>query len=133
MQTLALRQINFVLSLVILLCGVCAIEASLFHCLETVLPKATEYTKWGAFTFITLKSWPLRESDLGRGIISMGFPDGASGKEPTCLPADAETWIWSLSQEDSLEEGVTTHSRILAWRIPWTKEPTVNRVTQSQT
>ena len=29
----------------------------------------------------------------------------------------------SLGQEDPLEEGVTTHSSILAWRIPWTEEP----------
>ena len=36
---------------------------------------------------------PLRESYLGRGIISMGFPDGASGKEPTCLPVDTEMWM----------------------------------------
>ena len=32
------------------------------------------------------------------------------------------TWIGSLSQEDPLEEGMTTHSGILAWRIPWTEE-----------
>ena len=29
----------------------------------------------------------------------------------------------SLGQEDSLEEGMATHSGILAWRILWTKEP----------
>ena len=34
-----------------------------------------------------------------------------------------ETWVWSLGQEGSLEEGVVTHSSILAWRIPWTEEP----------
>ena len=28
-----------------------------------------------------------------------------------------------LDQEDPLGEGMTTHSSILAWRIPWTKEP----------
>ena len=32
-------------------------------------------------------------------------------------------WVQSLGQEDSLEEGMATHSSILAWRIPWTKEP----------
>lgn len=58
-KPLALKQTNFVLSFVILLCGICAIEGNLFHCLETVLPKATKYTKWGAFTFITVKSFPL--------------------------------------------------------------------------
>ena len=34
-----------------------------------------------------------------------------------------ETWIPSLGQEDPLEESKTTHSSILAWRIPWTEEP----------
>ena len=29
----------------------------------------------------------------------------------------------SLGGEDALEEGMATHSRILAWRIPWTQEP----------
>ena len=32
-------------------------------------------------------------------------------------------WVWSLGQEDPLEKGMTTHSSILAWRIPWTEEP----------
>ena len=39
------------------------------------------------------------------------------------LPAVPETWIQSLGQEDPLEEGMATHSSILAWRIPWTEEP----------
>ena len=34
-----------------------------------------------------------------------------------------ETWVHSLGQEDPLEEGMATHSSILAWRIPWTEEP----------
>ena len=33
-----------------------------------------------------------------------------------------EMWIQSLGQEDPLEEGMATHSSILAWRIPWTEE-----------
>ena len=39
------------------------------------------------------------------------------------LPAMQDTWVRSLGQEDLLEKGTATHSRILAWRIPWTKEP----------
>ena len=39
------------------------------------------------------------------------------------LPAIWETWIRSLGWEDPLEEGVATHSSILAWRISWAKEP----------
>ena len=34
-----------------------------------------------------------------------------------------EMWIRSLGGEDPLEEGMATHSSILAWRIPWTEEP----------
>ena len=50
------------------------------------------------------------------------------------LPAMWKTWVWSLCQENPLsgfflcqenplEEGMSTHSSILAWRIPWTEEP----------
>ena len=39
------------------------------------------------------------------------------------LPAMQETWVQSLGQEDPLEEGMATHSSILAWRNPWTEEP----------
>ena len=39
------------------------------------------------------------------------------------LPAMQETWIQCLIQEDPLEKGMATHSSILAWRIPWTEEP----------
>ena len=34
-----------------------------------------------------------------------------------------ETWVRSLGWEDPLEKERTTHSSILAWRIPWTEEP----------
>ena len=34
------------------------------------------------------------------------------------LPAMQETQVWSLGQEDPLEKALTTHSSILAWRIP---------------
>ena len=34
-----------------------------------------------------------------------------------------ETWVRSQGQKDPLEEGMATHSSILAWRIPWTEEP----------
>ena len=38
------------------------------------------------------------------------------------LPAMQETWVQSLGQEDPLEEGMATHSSILAWRIPVDRE-----------
>ena len=43
-----------------------------------------------------------------------------TGKNP---PAMLETQVPSLGREDPLEKGMTTLSRILAWRIPWTEEP----------
>ena len=39
------------------------------------------------------------------------------------LPAMQETQVQSLGREDVLENEVATHSGILAWEIPWTKEP----------
>ena len=39
------------------------------------------------------------------------------------LPAMWETWVQSLGWDDHREKGMTTHSCILAWRIPWTEEP----------
>ena len=50
----------------------------------------------------------------------MGFPGGSVVKN---LPAMQKTQVWSLGQEDRLEEEMATHSSILAWRIPWTEEP----------
>ena len=34
-----------------------------------------------------------------------------------------EMWVWSLGQEDPLEEEMTNHSSTLAWKIPWMEEP----------
>ena len=63
----------------------------------------------------------------------MVFPGGSAVKNP---PAMQETWVWSLGQEDPLEQGMATHSSILAWRIPWTRgawKATVHGVAKSQT
>ena len=50
----------------------------------------------------------------------LGFPSGSAVKN---LPAMQEMLVQSLGQEGPLEEGTATHSSILAWRIPWTEEP----------
>ena len=47
-------------------------------------------------------------------------------------PAMRETWVRSLGWEDPLEEGMATHSSLLAWRIPWTEEPGGLQSTGSQ-
>ena len=47
-----------------------------------------------------------------------------------------EMWVLSLGGEDPPEEEMTTHSSILAWRIPWTEKPkqaTIHRVVESWT
>ena len=50
----------------------------------------------------------------------MGFLRGWAVEN---LPAMQEAWIQSLGWKDSLEKGMVTHSSILAWRVPWTEEP----------
>ena len=51
----------------------------------------------------------------------MGLPWWLSGKESACN--SQELRIRSLGGEDALEEGMATHSSILAWRSPRTEEP----------
>ena len=47
-------------------------------------------------------------------------------------PAMQETWVQSLGWKDPLEKGMASHSRSLAWRIPWTEEPGGLQFTGSQ-
>ena len=44
-------------------------------------------------------------------------------KNPPAMQETQEIWVRSLGQKDALEKEMATHSSILAWRIPWTKEP----------
>ena len=58
----------------------------------------------------------------GEGI---GYPLQYSWASPVVQlvknwPAMRETWVRSLDWEDPLEKGRSTHSSVLAWRIPWT-------------
>ena len=53
----------------------------------------------------------------------MGFPSGSVVKNPPTMQEPQETWVQSLGQKDPLEEGVATHSGILACRIPGTEKP----------
>ena len=52
-----------------------------------------------------------------------GFLGGLVVKNPPAMQETQEMWVRSLGQEEPLEEGMATHSSILAWRIPWTEEP----------
>ena len=49
----------------------------------------------------------------------MGFPGGASDKEPADKAGDVRYMVQSLGQEDPQEEGMTTYSNTFSWRIPW--------------
>ena len=64
----------------------------------------------------------------------MGEPGRASlvAQRLKCLPPVRKTWVRSLGWEDPLEKEMATHSRILAWRIPWTEEPVGLQSTGSQ-
>ena len=56
--------------------------------------------------------------DLGE--LAIGLPGGLAVKNPSANSGDTGQ---SLGWEDPLEEGMATHSSILAWRLPWTEEP----------
>ena len=75
----------------------------------TVIESQRVWHKWATFTFthFSINSWASLVAQMVKN-----------------LPAVWETWVRSLSWEDPLQEGMTTHSSILAWRIlPWTEEP----------
>ena len=55
--------------------------------------------------------------------IPMGLPGGSIVKNLPAMQELQETWVPSLGWEDPLEEGMATHSSILAWRILWREEP----------
>ena len=53
---------------------------------------------------------------------SAGYPGGSVIKNLLPIQEPQETWVWSLGQEDPLEEEMATHSSILVRIIPWTEE-----------
>ena len=65
-----------------------------------------------------------------------GFPGFSEVNNPPAMQKGQEMQVRSVGWEDPLEEGMATHSSILAYRIPWTEEPgglPVHGVTKSQT
>ena len=52
--------------------------------------------------------------------IEIGFPGGPGGEESACSAGDPGS---IPGQRDLLEKGMTTHSSIRRWEIPWTGEP----------
>ena len=53
----------------------------------------------------------------------VGLPQWLSGKESACNSGAAGDMTSIPGSDDSLEEGMATHSSVLAWGIPWTEEP----------
>ena len=54
---------------------------------------------------------------------TLGLPSGSAVKHPPAMLELQEAWVGLLGREDPLEEGMATHSSILAWTIPWTEQP----------
>ena len=72
----------------------------------------------------------VREAFLEEEMPEPGFkglllaqPGGSAVKNPPAMQDLWEMRVWSLGQEDPLEQGMATCSSILAWRIPWREEP----------
>ena len=72
--------------------------------------------EWVTFLFSRESSQPRDQTQVSR--IAGGFFTIWATRE-----AKQETWVQSLGQEDTLEEEMATHPRILAWEIPWKEEP----------
>ena len=107
------------------------------HCLAKGLVLA--WKSWKYLTLWTPSHSSLEEYDLSQTAFSswvrprkmdvwlLSTVSGASQvtlviRNPLASARDIEIWVWSLGQDYLLEEGVATHSSILAWSIPWTEE-----------
>ena len=80
---------------------------------------------WQVTVLRTAKSWMglKRLSRQTDGKFSyLGLPRWLSGNESTCQCRRLKTPSWSLGWEYTLEAGMTIHSSIPAWKIPWTEE-----------
>ena len=69
---------------------------------------------------VELTAWPWK-AQFEESLSSPPSSQMAPWKR-TPLPVQ-DTQVWSLDREDPLEEGIASHSSILAWRIPWPEEP----------
>ena len=72
-----------------------------------------------------------QEADLAKTILfERASPGGSDGKQSTCQyrRPGFDAWVGKIP----LEKDMTTHSNILAWRIPWTEEPGELQSMQSQ-
>ena len=65
----------------------------------------------------SLHTW-IQQDIVSQFYFNLGFPSDSVVKNPTAMQETQETWVWSPGQEDPLEEDMTIHSSILAWKIP---------------
>ena len=78
---------------------------------------------WGCKESDTTEQLSLSYNNMGISLVAQTVKN---------LPVMREPWVQSLGREDPVEEGVTTHSSILVWRIPWTGRPGGLQSTGSQ-
>ena len=71
-------------------------------------------------SIITIYICSSNDCKIKLGDLQKGFPCDSNGKQSAY---NQETQIQSLGGEDPLEKEMTTHSSTLAWKIPWTEEP----------
>ena len=82
---------------------------------------------WNSTAQVPIRLLPLTRSILGQlfrhSKLQLGFPGDTVVKNPTVNAEEAGDVGSILGQEDPLKKEMATHSRILAWEIPWTEEP----------
>ena len=95
------------------------------------------HSQWSRSSFSGIRLFSLWSNKCWQFDLSSAYSSRAScGSDGKESPAIQETWVWSLGWEDSLEEGMATHSSILAWRISMDKgawQAAVHRVAKSLT
>ena len=89
------------------------------HCLDGHAFEQALRDSDGQESLACCSPWCCKESDTTERLY-WNETGSSDSKESSC---DAEDKVLSLGQEDPLEEGMATHSSILAWRIPWIEEP----------
>ena len=88
-----------------------------FHVLDTVTSAAINIRARVSFSILVSSGY------MSSSGIAGSFRASLIAQPVKSLPAVQETRVWFLGWEDPLEKEMTTHSSILAWRIPWTEEP----------
>ena len=76
--------------------------------------------------------WGPKELGMTERLPFLFLSGGSVVKNLPAMRELQEMTVQSLGRKDSLEEGMATHFRILAWRIPWTEVPGRQQSTGSQ-